>query len=215
MKYILFSLLLITNISYSQKKDTVRIVHSNYITIFDKTLKYPILVEWWETKEKVNCKSPLPRKNNFNFDPFLPKETNLSKDYLNSGYDRGHLCPAASNECLPIKVFNECFYYSNMAPQTHNLNAGTWKILEELSRRKALEKDSIHVWAGAFGNSGKIGKVSIPTKFWKVIYIKKTNEWFGYIFDNIKVKNALGLPPHIVNISDIEKLTGFNFYVIK
>lgn len=211
MKYILITLLLISSITYSQKKDTIRIVHTNYTTLFDKTLKYPVLVEWWETKAKVNCANPLVRKNNYRPDPVIKKETNLSKDYTNSGFDRGHLCPSASNECISIKVLDECFYYSNIAPQTHNLNAGTWKVLEELTREKSIEKDSIHVWAGVFGSMGKIGRVTIPTNFWKVIHIKKTNEWYAYVFSNSKVKDILGLPPHIVKVSYIEKLTGFTF----
>jgi endonuclease G len=165
------------------------------------------LVEWWETKAKVQCKNQLERKDNFKPDPLLYNATDIADYYVNSGYDRGHLCPAASNECLTTQVLNECFYYSNIAPQTHNLNAGTWKILEELTRQKSIEKDSVHVWAGAFGKNGKIDKVTVPAKFWKVIFIKKTNEWFAYIFNNTKVKDPLGLPPHQVKVSDIEKLT--------
>lgn len=207
MKYILITLLSISSIAYSQKKDTVRIVRTNYTTLFDKTLKYPVLVEWWETKAKVSCKNPLSRKDNFRPDPVIKKETDLSKDYTNSGFDRGHLCPAASNECISTQVLDECFYYSNIAPQTHNLNAGTWKVLEELTREQAIEKDSIHVWAGAFGNNGKIGRVTVPAKFWKVVYIKKTGEWYAYVFSNTKVTDILGLPPHTVKVSDIEKLT--------
>ena len=180
-------------------------MHTNYTTLFNIKLKYPVLVEWWETKAKVSCKNKLKRKDNFKPDPLLYNETDIANYYVNSGYDRGHLCPAASNECLTTQVLNECFYYSNMAPQTRNLNAGTWKILEELTRQKAIEKDSIHVWAGAFGNKGKIGKITIPERFWKVIFIKSTGEWFAYIFDNTKVKDPLGLPPHIVKVSDVEK----------
>jgi endonuclease G len=207
MKKILIALLFISNIAYSQKKDTIRLVHTNYTTVFNTKLKYPVLVEWWETKAKVSCKNSLQRKDNFKPDPLLYNETDIADYYVNSGYDRGHLCPAASNECLTTQVLSECFYYSNMAPQTHNLNAGTWKILEELTRQKAIEKDSIHVWAGALGNKGKMGKITIPEKFWKVIFIKSTGEWFAYIFDNTKVKDPLGLPPHIVKVSDVEKLT--------
>lgn len=204
MKHLLAFILLISTFSFSQ--DTVRLVHTNYTTVFNTKLKYPVLVEWWETKAKVQCKNQLERRDNFKPDPLLYSATDIADYYVNSGYDRGHLCPAASNECLTTQVLNECFYYSNIAPQTRNLNAGTWKILEELTRQKAIEKDSIHVWAGAFGKNGKIGKVTVPAKFWKVIFIKKTNEWFAYIFNNTKVKDPLGLPPHQVKVSDIEKL---------
>ena len=37
----------------AQDVDTVRIVHKNYTTVFSKTLKYPLLVEWWDTKDNL------------------------------------------------------------------------------------------------------------------------------------------------------------------
>jgi hypothetical protein len=48
--------------------------------------------------------------------------------------------------------------------------------------------DSIKVWCGNIGELKKIGVVSVPTKCWKVIYIKKTNKYQYFIFDNIQSK---------------------------
>ena len=63
MKHILLLLaILISFTSYAQI-DTVRLNHQNYSTVFDKGLKYPILVEWWVTTAKVTCNNPVPRKD--------------------------------------------------------------------------------------------------------------------------------------------------------
>ena len=79
MKRILISILLLLTVkTYSQ--DTIRLKHTNYTTVFSKSLKYPVLVEWWETKKKDSCKTHLQRKNTFAPDPLLYKETNLSVD---------------------------------------------------------------------------------------------------------------------------------------
>jgi endonuclease G len=165
-------------------QDVVQLKHTNYISHFSKSKKYPVMVEWWETKALVGCPNPLPRKDNFKPDPLLPNETNIGKDYINSGFDRGHLMPAKSNQCQTSFVQDECFYYSNMVAQYHRLNAGDWKSLETLTREIAVREDSVHIWAGNVGELKKIGTTSVPTQCWKVVYIVKTKEWMAFIFNN-------------------------------
>jgi DNA/RNA endonuclease G (NUC1) len=186
--------------------------HTNYTSHFSKSKKYPVLVEWWETKAKVGCPNPLPRKDKFKPDPLLPKETNIGADYVNSGTDRGHLMPAKSNQCQTPAVQDECFYYSNMAAQYHRLNAGDWKSLETLTRNWAVKQDSVHIWAGNIGVAKTIGvnKVAVPTQCWKVVYIVKTKEWFAYLFQN-DLSKPDGINNNKVLVSDIEKLTGLKF----
>jgi endonuclease G len=191
-------------------QDVVVLQHTNYTSHFSKSKKYPVVVEWWETKAKIGCPTPLPRKDNFKPDPKLPIETNIGQDYVNSGYDRGHLMPAKSNQCQTQAVQDECFYYSNMVAQTHRLNAGDWKSLETLTRDIAVEQDSVHIWAGNVGEIKKIGKVSVPKQCWKVVHIKKTKEWMFFLFENDQSKPD-GINNNKVTKEDIEKLTGLKF----
>jgi DNA/RNA endonuclease G (NUC1) len=58
-------------------QDVVVLKHTNYTTHFSKSKRYPVMVEWWETKAKIGCPTPLPRKDNFKPDPLLPNETNI------------------------------------------------------------------------------------------------------------------------------------------
>jgi endonuclease G len=168
------------------------------------------MVEWWETKAKVACEKPLARKDNFKPDPLLPTETDLSKDYVNSGYDRGHLMPAKSNQCQTQAVQDECFYFSNMAAQTHRLNAGDWKSLETLTREIASKEDSVHIWAGNVGEIKRVGQVAVPKQCWKVVYTKKSNEWMAFLFEN-DLSNPDGINNNKVDLVDVEKLTGLKF----
>ena len=191
-------------------QDVVVLKHTNYTSHFSKSKKYPVMVEWWETKAKVGCSTPLPRKDNFKPDPRLPAETDLTKDYIGSGLDRGHMMPAKSNQCQTQQVQDECFYFSNMAAQYHSLNAGDWKSLETATREWAVAQDSIHIWAGNIGEIKRVGRVAVPKECWKVVYIKKSNEWFFFMFDNTPNKPS-GLKSHEVTRDDIEKITGFKF----
>jgi endonuclease G len=208
-KFLVLIPLLFTLVS-GMAQDVVVLTHTNYTTHFSKSKKYPVMVEWWETRAKIGCATPLARKDNFKPDPKLPNETNIGNDYINSGYDRGHLMPAKSNQCQTPAVQDECFYYSNMAAQTHRLNAGDWKSLETLTREYAVKEDSVHVWAGNVGELKKIGKVSVPTKCWKVVHFKTSNEWMAFIFDNDQSKPD-GINNNKVDLVDVEKLTGFKF----
>lgn len=219
-KIFVLCILVLLLCSFLNDKDTVVLKHTNYTSTFNKSLRYPLMVEWWETRAKSECANRLPRNNKFSKDPLLPRYTDLGEDYLRGNsirrnknlkiFDRGHMCPARVNQCQGELVQNECFYYSNMAPQFHALNAGDWKSLETFTYQTSIEQDSVHVWAGSIGTALKIGKVSVPTHCWKVIYIKRTKKWYAYLFKNDTSKPD-GFENNRVQVLKIEKLTGFKF----
>ena len=211
MKQLMVAMLLLLSVAvYSQ--DTVRIKHTNYTTVFSVSKHYPVLVEWWATKAKVGCPNPLPRKDAFQPDPQLVEDTDIKGDYVGSGFDRGHMSPAADNQCQTADVQTECFYMSNMAAQYHSLNAGDWKSLETLTRNLAIQKDSVHVWAGNIGILKRFGPhgVAAPRQCWKVIYVVKDKQFLAYLFENTSERPE-GLHSHEVAVGDIEQLTGFKF----
>jgi endonuclease G len=214
MKRFLYSvaivLLSLLFVSSAQNTNEVVLKHTNYTSIFSISKKYPVVVEWWVTKAKVDCPTPLKRKDNFKPDPLLPQHTDIAKDYVGSGYDRGHMMPAADNLCQTQQIQDESFYFSNMAAQTHRLNAGDWKSLETFTREESKLKDSIHVWAGNVGEIKKIGSVSVPKYCWKVIHIKKENKWVAYLFEN-NTSNPDGFKNNEVALKEITSLTGFTF----
>jgi endonuclease G len=210
MKYLLYILLLISSYNISAQ-DLVTIQHKGYKTTYSKSKNYPVKVEWWLTKAMINCPTKIKRTDNFGPDPKAIQHTNLQQYYFNSGYDRGHVFPAADGGC-DLTMMVESFYFSNMLPQTPQLNRGDWKMVEELTRLEALQDDSVYVWAGAIGEIKKIGTLSIPKQCWKVIYVKKTNEWFAFLFNNDNNK-ANGINDNKVEVKLVEQITGFKFKV--
>jgi len=206
MRLLLLLLLLSVNV-FAQ--DTITIRHKAYSTTFSKSKRYPIKVEWWVTKNNLTCDTKIKRGDKFIPDPKLAKETNLQDSYTGQGFDRGHNFPAADAACDQV-ANDESFYFSNMTAQYPALNRGDWKSLESLTRELALKNDSIKVWCGSVGEDKKIGTVSVPKQCWKVIYIKKTKEWFAYLFNN-DISKADGIDNNKVKTTDIEKLTGFKF----
>ena len=208
MKKLLLLLLLVSFGATAQ--DVVILKHTNYTSYFSKSKRYPVMVEYTITKPMVTCPTPLKRKDAFKPDPSLPVETNIVKDYVGSGTDRGHMMPAAENLCQTPQIQDECFYMSNMAAQFHSLNAGDWKSVETLERNIASINGDIKVWVGNIGELKKIGTVSVPAKCWKVLYIKSINKWSAYLFDN-NTNKPDGIANNEVTVAQISLLTGLKF----
>jgi endonuclease G len=166
---------------------------------------------WWDTKAKVKCMQPLKRNNTFAPDPLLPDETNLAKDYLKSGFDKGHNDPCDDNLCQTDQVQRECFYFSNMAAQYHAFNAGSWENLEKITRNIASTVDSVYVRCGSIGELKMIGRVYVPTQMWKVLYIKAQHTYRAFLFNNTIDDSGNGKNGNEVPVATIIKLTGFKF----
>jgi endonuclease G len=190
-------------------QDTINIHHKAYSITFSKSKHYPVRAEWWVTKNGLTCETKIKRGDKFIPDPKLATETDLQSSYTGQGFDRGHNFPAADAACDQVSN-DESFYFSNMTAQYPALNRGDWKALELFTRGLALQNDSTKVWCGSVGEDKKIGIVSVPKQCWKVIYVKKSNEWLAYLFNN-DVSKADGIENNKVKVSDIEKLTGFKF----
>ncbi len=193
-------------------QDTVVLHHKYYTSTFIKSKHIPLLVEYTLTKEMLSCPEKIKRKNNFAPDPELPEATNLKDDYKGSHYDRGHNMSAQDNSCN-VEGMNECFYFSNMFPQTHSLNAGVWGKLENQERAEAKQHGKIKVFIGSIGEIKKIGadSVVVPAYCWKIIYIENENKYECYIFPNTQPENP-DYESYKVPLTEIEKHTHIKFH---
>lgn len=129
------------------------------------------------------------RSDRFTPDKCVKSGTANDNDYKGSGYDRGHLAPAADMG-WSVKAMEESFYYSNMSPQKPSFNRGIWKQLEELTRDWTVENKEIYIVTGGVLNDSlpTIGKnkVSVPKYFYKVIldYSEPSIKGIGFIMPN-------------------------------
>ena len=209
MKRILLLITLL--VSFSAYSQTVLLKHKTYTATYDIQKNYPVLVEYWLTKAMLLCPVRIPRGTAFKPDPLLKKETDLQSSYDGSGYDRGHNMNAEDNRCDKVGM-DESFYFSNMTPQVPQLNRGVWKSLETEVRETAALSDSVMVWMGSVGEIKKVGKLSIPAQCWKVIYIKKSGQYFAWIFPNEVPKNK-EVKSYEVKVADVEKISNIKFIV--
>ena len=154
------------------------------------------------------------RSDDFAPDPLIANGPQL-EDYRGSGYDRGHLAPAADMK-WSTKAMKECFYLSNMVPQDRSNNAGIWNEIENSVRGFACAEGSVFVVTGPITSTPPVmsvgnGRVAVPTELWKVVYDETPPEkMIGFIVPNRKVK---GTPrDYACSVADIEKKTGLIFF---
>ena len=69
------------------------------------------------------------RKNQFRSDPKVKTKSASLSDYRGSGYDRGHLAPAADMK-WSVTTMSESFYMSNMSPQRPSFNRGLISLIK-------------------------------------------------------------------------------------
>lgn len=125
----------------------------------------PAWVQYIMTSEEVSRRAA-KRGDDFRPDPAVPTGSATPQDYTRSGYDRGHLAPAADMS-FSVKTMSESFFMSNMSPQAPQFNRGIWSKLEKQVRHFATKEKRIVVVTGPILPAEKaitIGanKVTVP-----------------------------------------------------
>lgn len=160
--YLLFLLLAVgasgqISLLPSDMEGEQRVVHTAYTLSYNPQHNQPSWVAYLLTRE--HALGDLPRKDRFKADPLVEGGSATKDDYKNSGYDKGHLAPNADMN-WDKTVQQECFYMSNMSPQTHAFNAGLWSRMEALVRDWAIKYDSIQVVTGPVLNATTVKRCS-------------------------------------------------------
>ena len=153
------------------------------------------------------------RASKFMADPKITDAVGPSS-YTKSGYDRGHLCPAADMKLNSVSM-NETFYMSNMSPQAPSFNRGIWSKLEDKVRDWALQKNGVYVVTGPLLNKtfGLVARsITVPCAFYKIIFkqTKEGAEAIAFMLPN--AGSTLPLKNFVISIDELEALTGLDFF---
>lgn len=196
------------------------ISHSAYKLSYNKDYKVPNWVFYELLREELEGNNP--RKDNFRSDPLVAVDESATlSDYRNSGYDRGHIAPAADFS-WDATAKDESFYLSNMCPQTPSFNRGIWKRLEDQVRAWAYRDSAVCVVAGPvlpdtlcgeFRSIGS-GQVFVPELFYKVVFsvFAEKPRMIAFVMPNEK-SNA-DLQMFVVSVDSVERLTQLDFFPI-
>ena len=150
--------------------------HQNYILAYDEDAEQAAWVTYELLASELDGR--IKRANNFRPDIAVPSDSANLSDYKGSGFDRGHLAPAA-DFTFSETAMSESFYLSNMSPQRPEFNRGIWKALETQVRSWTLEFSKVYVvTGGVLPLSGKHRSISEdwgPTESWCLKSIIKSS----------------------------------------
>ena len=190
------------------------IEHLGYTVSYNEQYRNANWVAYELTAGEVEGKEP--RDGDFEPDPLVKGRQAIDSDYKHSGWDRGHLAPAADMKWSE-RAMKESFYLSNISPQNRNLNRGVWKSIEELTRDNATRYGKLLVVTGPVFTSktglGSIGenRVFIPNGFYKVL-LTYDGQYKGIAFYCENVAGKRKLDTYACSINYIEELTGIDFF---
>lgn len=108
----------------------------------------------------------------------------------------------------------ESFYMTNITPMKLAFHKHIWLKCEDLIRLWLKTTDALHIITGPvltespFPTIGK-NNVSVPKRFYKVVYDSKNQKAIGFIFKNGISSGTL--KSYAVSIDEIEDLTGIDF----
>jgi len=165
------------------------------------------------------------RKDDFRADLALPARFYrvTERDYLHSGYDRGHLCPSADRQDSADDN-SRTFLFTNIEPQLHELNAGPWEQLESYARTRVQGGALLYIVAGGVFSApfSTIGNgVAVPVANFKIMVMLSPGQSSGDVDENTEVlavlmPNQRGVGEHpwteyLTTVDAIEQASGYDF----
>lgn len=201
---------------YETEEQRELIIHKGYVLSYREVYEQPEFVMYVLN----HGNSKVSRTNDFKIDYSVSTKSATPQDYYKSGYDKGHLAPAADFS-YSKELMSESFYMSNMSPQTPGLNRGPWKFLEEYFRNLSEKYDKVYIITGPVLGSDDISdsykeigenKVKIPYLFYKCGLFIKDNDYYMISFLMPNEIFSRNFEDYQCTTNDIESLVNMNFF---
>ncbi|KAJ3762952.1 hypothetical protein EV360DRAFT_34598 [Lentinula raphanica] len=222
------------------------IIRQAYVAAYDRRLRHPAWTAEHLTLASLG-KSALGSppdeagdrtKSSFVEDESIPKPFRARlADYFRSGYDRGHMVPAADAK-FSQEAMNETFYLSNIAPQVGDgFNRHYWAYLEDWCRRLTGSFSDVYVftvplylphkdpdgkWRITHEVIGSPPNVAVPTHFAKVVLTSKPTSpstpnilelaTGAFVLPNAPIPDETPLERFVMPVEAVERAAGLSLF---
>lgn len=205
------------------------ILRSQYALSYHRDRGIPNWASWQLNQSWLGN---LPRPS-FTADASLPQGWYqvAPNDYTGSGFDRGHLVPAADRNRTGTDS-QAVFLMTNILPQAPDNNQGPWERLESACREMVRQGKELYIIAGSVGEGGTglkgnrstIGKgqIAVPAALWKIVVVldrpglgiesvTEQTPVIAVLMPNEQGIKELNWQRYRTSIDAIEQRTGYDF----
>jgi endonuclease G len=186
---------------------------AGYAGMYDPAEKTPLwIAEHLESRNLVG--DAVRDQLDFIADPDIPAGAMpVPEDYAKSGYDKGHMAPAADYKNSQAAMIST-FEFGNAVPQTPESNRHIWKDLETTTRELANRRGELFVITGPIYSKAPHEKlrdrVSIPDATYKIHIDPKARSMTGFVIPN-NASPGKDFRSYQIKVREIERKTGLNF----
>jgi len=192
------------------QKKTTGLCFEAFAVMHSGVSRTPLWVAEKLTRESLIRARGVQREDNFHAEETLPPQDRAElHDYARSGFDRGHMAPAADMPTLSAQ--HESFSLANIIPQQRQNNQILWAAIEGATRHMTNLRGELYVITGPMFEGDKIerinGRVFIPTHIYKAVYDPAKNEGAAWISPNTADNTY-----EVVSIAELEKRLRINLF---
>ena len=192
------------------QKKTTGLCFEAFALMHSGVSRTPLWVAEKLTRESLIRAKSIKREDNFHAEETLPPEERAElHDYARSGFDRGHMAPAADMPSLTAQ--HESFSLANIVPQQRQNNQILWAAIEGATRHMTNLRGELYVMTGPIFEGEKIdrinGRVFVPTHIYKAVYDPAKKEGAAWISPNT-ADNTYA----VVSIAELEKRIRINLF---
>jgi endonuclease G len=200
------------NYFFPKSKNEALVYHQAFVLNYAEEFEQASWVIYKLVKAAVYGKAK--RSNFFLTDNAVSTGSATYYDYARSGYDRGHLCPAADFRHSK-ELEDETFYMSNMSPQNHDFNAGIWNDLENKVRSWVKKRNELIIVTGpvlkkGLKTIGKTTQIAVPEEYYKIIFDPESEQAIAFLMPNAPSIELI--KSYALSIDELELKTKIDFF---
>lgn len=189
------------------------VVHQGYVSSYNTERLIPDWVAYELTGEELLAVTE--RAGSFVRDPQFGLRQASSNDYSRSGYDRGHMAPAADMKWSE-SAMRESFYMTNMCPQSPRLNRHHWADLEKRVRNAAVRYGRVWIVSGPMprstGQRIGVSGVDVPEAFFKAVMSERDGVCFSAAFVMRNDDSEQKPERCVLTVDSLETLLGLDLF---
>lgn len=189
---------------------TIGLCFEAFAVMHSGVSRTPLWSAEYLTRASLRAAREVQREDNFHAEVSLPQEDQAQlSDYAHSGFDRGHMSPAADMPTVQSQI--DSFSLANIVPQNRQNNQLLWAAIEGATRHLVQQRGELYVVTGPLFEGEQINRINnrvfIPTHIFKAVYDPQAKEAAAWLAPNVE-----GIAYQVISVAELEKRIHINLF---